>query len=350
MEVSPMQTIWRHLDTAPAYALAIGFATSTVLACQTDACAQTRGMADAAVDYPTKPIRIIAQFQAGTTTDLIARVVAQKLTDAVGRQVIVDNRPGAGGRLGTQLGANATPDGYTLTMGVSGAFGIAPALYSQLPYDAVGDFAPVTNVVTQSQVLVTSPASPVKTVDDLVRMAKVRPGELNYGSVGPGTATHLSMEMLQSFAKIKLTHVPFKGSSDVHSELIRGDVLVFFDGLPASLPLIKSGRLRAIAVSTAQRQLSLPELPTVAESGYPGFAAFGWAGIVAPAKTPVPVLDKLNRELVRIVHSPETKARFIEMGNTPVGDTRAEFAAFIKSEIAKWTRIVKEAGVKVDQS
>ena len=312
-------------------------------------CAQSQAADDPAHDYPARPVRIIAQFQAGTTTDLIARVVAQKLTEAWGRQVVVDNRPGAGGRIGTQLGANATPDGYTLTMGISGAFGIAPALYTRLPYDAINDFAPVSNVVIQSQVLVTSPASPVKTVEDLVRIAKPRPGEFNYGSVGLGTATHLSVEMLQSFTGIKLVHVPFKGSSEVHSELLRGGVLVFFDGLPASLPLIKAGRLRGIAVSTAQRQALVPDLPTVAESGYPGYDAFGWSGIVAPAKTPVPILVKLNRDLVRIVSSPDTKARLIEMGNTPVGSTREEFAAFMKAEIAKWTKIVKEANVQVDQ-
>ena len=302
-----------------------------------------------ALEYPARPIRIIAQFQPGTTTDLIARVVAEKLTEAFGRQVIVDNRPGAGGRLGTQIGAIAAADGYTLTMGISGAFGIAPALYAQLPYDVLRDFAAVTTLVTQAQVLVTSPASAFKTVDDLVRSAQAKPGELNYASVGAGTATHLPMELLQSVSKSKMTHVPFKGSSEAHLELLRGGVQAFFDGLPSSLPLIRSGRLRAIAVSSARREPALPDLPTVAESGFPGFEALGWAGIVAPAKTPQPILEKLNRELVRIVNLPETRTRFVAMGFTPVGDTREEFSAFIKAEIAKWTRVAKEANVKVEQ-
>ena len=313
-----------------------------------DSFAQTQ-VAPEALEYPSRPIRIIAQFQPGTTTDLIARVVAEKLTEAFGRQVIVDNRPGAGGRLGTQIGAAASADGYTLTMGISGAFGIAPALYAQLPYDVLRDFAAVTTLVTQAQVLVTNPASPFRTVDDLVRGAQARPGELNYASVGPGTATHLTMELLQSVSRTKMTHVPFKGSSEAHLELLRGGVQAFFDGLPSALPLIRSGRLRGIAVSTARREPSLPDLPTVAESGYPGFEALGWAGIAAPAKTPAPILDKLNRELVRIVNLPETKARFLSMGFSPVGDTREEFSAFIKAEIAKWTRVAKDANVKVDQ-
>lgn len=304
--------------------------------------------ADPAKSYPNRPIRIIAQFQPGTTTDLIARLVGQKLTEALGQQVVVDNRPGAGGRVGTEIAAAATPDGYTLAMGISGAFGIAPGLYPKLPYNVLRDFAPISNVATQAQVLVTGSASPVKTVGDLVGLARAKPGALNYGSVGPGTATHLAMEMLQSFAKVKLTHVPFKGSPAAHQELISGQVHVMFDGLPAAMPLIGAGRLRGIAVSTARRQALAPDLPTVAESGYPGFDAAGWAGVVAPAKTPVAILDRLNAEIVRIVNAPDVKERLATMGFNPVGDTRAQYAAFIKAEIAKWSRIISEAGVKAE--
>ncbi len=303
---------------------------------------------DLAKDYPNRPVRIIAQFAPGTTTDVVARVVAERLAESWSSPVIVENRPGAGGRVGTEIAAKATPDGYTLTMGISGAFGIAPALYPKLPYDAIRDFAPVTNVTTQAQVLVTGSASPMKTVTDLVRAAQSQPGVMNYGSVGPGTATHLAMEMLQSFGKIRLTHVPFKGSAAAHVDLIGGQIHVMFDGLPASLPHIKSGRLRGIAVSTAQRQSFVPELPTVAEAGYAGFEAVGWAGIVAPAGTPNAILDKLNREIVRIISTQETKARFAAMAINPVGDTREQFGAFIKAEIAKWRGVIKEAGVKVE--
>ena len=313
-----------------------------------EASAQARGDADPAKSYPNRPIRIIAQFQPGTTTDLIARLVGQKLTEAWGQQVVVDNRPGAGGRVGTEIAAAATPDGYTLTMGISGAFGIAPGLYPKLPYDVLRDFAPISNVATQAQVLVAGAASPVRTVGDLVKLARAKPGALNYASVGPGTATHLSMEMLQSVAKVKLTHVPFKGSPAAHQELIGGQVHVMFDGLPAAAPLINAGRLRGIAVSTVNRQQLAPDLPTVAESGYPGFDAAGWAGVVAPAKTPVPILDKLNAEIVRIVNAPDVRERLATMGFNPVGDTRAQYAAFIKAEIAKWSRIISEAGVKAE--
>lgn len=310
--------------------------------------AQAGSGADPAKNYPSRPVRIIAQFQPGTTTDIIARIIGQKLTEAWGQQVVIDNRAGAGGVVGTEIGAKATPDGYTLTMGVSGAHGIAPGLYTKLPYDVLRDFAPITNVVTQAQVLIASNAVPAKTVTEVVDMAKRKPGAMNYASVGPGTATHLTMEMLQSFAKIKLNHIPFKGSPAAHIELMGGQVHVMFDGLPAALPHIRSGKLRGIAVSTAQRQQFAPDLPTVAEAGYPGFDATGWAGIVAPAKTPAPILDKLNREIVRIINMPETKERLSGMGFNPVGDTRAQYAEFIKAEIAKWSRVVKEAGVKVD--
>jgi tripartite-type tricarboxylate transporter receptor subunit TctC len=310
--------------------------------------AQTRSGDDAAKDYPSRPVRIIAQFQPGTTTDIIARLIGQRLTEAWGQQVVIDNRAGAGGVVGTEIGAKATPDGYTLTMGVSGAFGIAPGLYAKLPYDVVRDFAPITNVVTQAQVLIASTAVPAKSVTEVVEMAKAKPGALNYASVGAGTATHLTMEMLQSFAKVRLNHIPFKGSPAAHIELIGGQVHFMFDGLPAALPQIRSGKLRGIAVSTAQRQQYAPDLPTVAQSGYPGFDAAGWAGLVAPAKTPAPILDKLNREMVRIINTPETRERLIGMGFNPVGDTRAQYAEFIKAEIAKWRRVVNDAGVKVE--
>ena len=307
------------------------------------------GAATAAeIAYPTKPIRIIAQFQPGTSTDILARVVAQKLTEAWGQQVVVDNRPGAGAIVGTEIGARAAPDGYTLTRGVSSAFGINPSLYSKLPYDAIRDFAPVTNIALTPQTLVTSPSSPYKAVKELVAAAKAKPGAINFASLGSGSTSHLTMEMFKSAAAIQLNHVPYKGSPAAHADVMTGQLAVMFDAIPAVLPHIKSGRLRGLGLATQTRSPLVPELPTIAESGYPGFEAVGWIGIVAPAKTPAAILDKLNSQIVRMLKEPDVRERLNALAFTPVGGTRAEFGAFIKSEIAKWGKAVKESGAKAD--
>jgi len=301
-----------------------------------------------AQNYPSRPIRIIAQFTPGTSTDILARVIGQKLTEAWGQQVVVDNRPGAGGIVGTEIGARAAPDGYTLTMGVSSAFGINPTLYSKLPYDAIKDFAPITNIALTPQTLVANPSFAAKSVKELVAAAKAKPGELNYASLGSGSTSHLTMEIFMSAAGIKLNHIPFKGSPAAHAELIGGQVPVMFDAIPAVLPHIKSGKLRGLGIGTLHRSPFLPELPTIAEAGYPGFEAVGWIGIVAPAKTPEAVLDKLNHEILRILQAPDVKDRLSSLAFTPVGDTRKEFAAFIQSEIAKWGKAVKDSGAKAN--
>ena len=298
--------------------------------------------------YPSRPIRLMVQFQPGTSTDITTRIIAQKLTEAWGQQVISDNRPGAGGTIATEIGAKATPDGYTLTMAPAGAISIAPALYPKLPYDVLRDFAPITNLVTVAQVLISSAAIPAKTVAEMVAYARSRPGTLNYASTSAGTASHLAMEMFQGIAKIKLNHIPFKGSPAAHLEIMSGQVHFMFDGLPAALALIRSGKIRGIAVTSLDRQKFAPELPTVAESGYPGFEAIGWVGILAPARTPAPILDKLNREIVRIVNLPETRERLDTLGFMAAPGTRAQHAAFIRSEIQKWSRVVREAGVKIE--
>lgn len=298
--------------------------------------------------YPSRPIRLIVQFPAGTGTDIMGRIIAQNLTEAWGRQVIVDNRPGAGGRLGTELGAKAAPDGYTLTMGVGGATGIAPAVYPNLPYDVLRDFAPITNMATWGMVLLANPAVPAKTVADVVELAKARPGALNYGSVGAGTISHLSMEMLQSFAKVKLVNIPFKGSAEAQSDLAGGRVQFMVDSLASSMPFIKAGKVRGIAVTSLERQRFAPDLPTIAESGYPGFQALAWGGVLARANTPAPILDKLNRELVRIASLPETRERFNSLGYNPAPSTRAQYTEFIRAEINRWRKVVKEAGIKLD--
>jgi len=301
-----------------------------------------------AQDYPGKPIRIIVQFTPGTSTDILARLVAQKMSEDWHQQVIVDNRPGAGAILGTEMGAKAAPDGYTLTMAVSSAFGINPTLYTKLPYDAVKDFAPISNLGLTPQTLVASPSAPFKTVKEFVSAAKQKPGQINFASLGSGSTSHLTMEMFRSTAGITLNHVPFKGSADAHTQLIGGQVPVMFDAIPATRPHIQSGKLRGLGIGTLQRSPFLPDLPTIAESGYAGFEAVGWIGIAAPAKTPAPILDKLNAEMVKIIHEPDVKEKLGTLAFTPVGDSRAEFAAYMKSEIAKWGKAVKESGARAD--
>jgi tripartite-type tricarboxylate transporter receptor subunit TctC len=301
-----------------------------------------------AENYPTRPIRIIAQFTPGTSTDILARVIGQKLTESWGQQVVVENRPGAGGLVGTEMGAKASPDGYTLTMAVSSGFGINPTLYSRLPYDAVKDFAPITNIALTPQTLVSNPGFAAKTVKEFIAAAKAKPGQINFASLGSGSTSHLTMEMFRSAAGILLNHVPFKGSPDAHANLFSGQIPVMFDAIPAVLPHVKAGRLRALGIGSAQRSPFLPEVPTIAESGFPGFEAVGWIGIAAPAKTSPAVLDKLQAEIVRIINTSEMKERLATLAFTPVGDSRAEFARFIKSEIAKWGKAVKESGAKAD--
>lgn len=298
--------------------------------------------------YPSRPIRIIAQFQPGTSTDILARVIAQKLTESFGQQVVVDNRPGAGGVVGTEIGAHAPPDGYTLTMGVSSAFGINPTLYSKLPYDAIRDFAPISNMALTPQTLFTSPSNPAKSVKELVAAAKAKPGAINFASLGSGSTSHLTMEMFRSAAGIQLNHIPYKGSPAAHADVMTGQVQIMFDAIPAVLPQIKSGKLRGLGIGSKARSPLAPDVPTIAESGYPGFEAVGWIGLVAPAKTPTAILDKLNAEIVRILSQPDVNERLNTLAFTPVPGTRAEFGAFIKSEIAKWGKAVRESGAKAD--
>jgi tripartite-type tricarboxylate transporter receptor subunit TctC len=301
-----------------------------------------------AQQYPAKPIRIIVQFTPGTSTDILARVIAQKMGEDWGQQVVIDNRPGAGGVVGTELGAKASPDGYTLTMAVSSAFGINPTLYQKLPYDAIRDFAPIANLGLTPQTLVTNPSAAFKTVKEFVAAAKNKPAQINYASLGSGSTSHLTMEMFRAAAGIKLNHVPFKGSADAHTQLIGGQIPVMFDAIPATQPHVKSGKLRGLGIATLKRSPFLPDLPTIAESGYPGFEAVGWIGIAAPANTPTAILDKLNAEMVKILNQPDVKERLNTLAFTPVGDTRAQFAAYMKSEIAKWGKAVKESGAKAD--
>ena len=301
-----------------------------------------------AQNYPARPIRIIAQFQPGTSTDILARVIGAKLAEAWGQQVVVDNRAGAGGLVGTELGAKAAADGYTLTMAVSSGFGINPTLYAKLPYDVLRDFAPITNIALTPQTLVANLGFGAKSVKEFVALAKSRPGQINYASLGAGSTSHLTMEMFRSAAGIRLAHIPYKGSPAAHGELFAGQIPVMFDAIPAVLPHVKSGRLRGLGIGSARRSTFLPEVPTIAESGFPGFEAVGWIGIAAPAKTPAAILDRLNGEVRRIINTPEMKERLATLAFTPVGDSREEFARFIKTEIARWGKAVRESGAKAE--
>ncbi len=303
---------------------------------------------NAQTDYPSKPIRLIVQFTPGTSTDIIGRLVAQKFTEAWGQPVIVDNRPGAGAIIGTEAAAKSAPDGYTLVMAVSSAFGINPGLFPNLPYDVTRDFTLISNVVMTPQTLVVPGNSDVKSVKELVALAKAKPGALNYGSLGSGSTSHLTMELFRATAGIQLTHVPYKGSPPAYTDLFSGNLQLMFDAIPAVLPHAKSGKLRALAVGSSTRSPFLPDVPTVAESGYPGFEAVGWIGIAAPAKTPDAILDKINAEIARMLATVDVKERLASLGVTPAADSRAHFTGFVKSEIAKWGKLIRDANIKAD--
>ena len=311
-------------------------------------CGMVATSASLAQQYPSRPVRIIAQFTPGTSTDVMARVAAQRLSSTFNQQVIVDNRPGAGAVLGTELAAKATPDGHTLVMAVSSAFGINPTLYSRIPYDAVKDFDPIINLALTPQTLVANASAPFKNIKELVAYAREKPGTVNYASLGAGSTSHLTTEMFRAAAGIKLNHIPFKGSGDAHTQLMGGQIPIMHDAIPATLPHIKSGKLRGLGIGTLKRSSFLPDLPTIAESGYPGFEAVGWIGMAAPARTPQAALDKLNTELNRMLNDDTVKERLNTLAFTPVGGSRKEFGDYIKTEIAKWGKAIKESGARVD--
>jgi tripartite-type tricarboxylate transporter receptor subunit TctC len=300
-----------------------------------------------ASDFPNKAIRLVVPFPPGGATDAAARLVAVKMSEHWGQPVLVDNRAGAGGNVGSDLVAKAPADGYTLVMGVTGSHAINTSLYSKMPYDPVTDFVAVSQVAVVPNVLVVHPSVPAKNLAELVALAKKEPGKLNYASLGNGTAAHLGMEMLKSEAGVDITHVPYKGSAPAVSDLLAGQVQMMVDGLPSALPHIKAGKLRAIALTSLRRAPSLPDLPTISES-YPGFYADAWSGLFAPKGTPQPVVDKLSAEVQRILKLPDVREKLAALGAEPVGSTQAEFTAHVKREIDKWAKVVKTSGAKVD--
>jgi tripartite-type tricarboxylate transporter receptor subunit TctC len=297
--------------------------------------------------YPTKPIRIIVPFPAGGTSDILARAIGQKLTEEWKQQVIVDNRPGAGANIGAEIVAKSPPDGYTLFI-ASTIHTINPSLYGKLAYDPVRDFTPITLIATTSQVLVVHPSLPVRTVKEFIAYAKKRPGEINYSSAGNGSQPHLTAELFKSRTGINIVHVPYKGAPPAMADLLAGHVAVSFATSPSAVPQVKAGKLRALGVSTARRIAALPDVPTISEAGVPGFEASGANGLVGPAGMPLPIVDKLNAAVSRIVNEPAMSRYLSGQGADPHTTTPEEYGAYIRSEVAKWAKVVKESGARID--
>jgi tripartite-type tricarboxylate transporter receptor subunit TctC len=300
----------------------------------------------AAQQYPSKPIRLVVPFPPGGSTDIVARIVAQKLGTQLGQPLVIENRDGAGGTLGTAVVAKAPPDGYTLVVGTTSTHVVAPSVYQKLEYDPVKDFAPVSLMAVTPYLLVVNPSVPAKSVKELVELMKAQPGKLNYASAGVGSTTHLAMEMLKGASNTSAVHVPYKGNGPAGTAVIAGQVEILFGSLPAVLPHAKSGKVRALAVGTPKRSPSLPEVPTVAESGYPGFDASLWLAIMAPAGTPGPVIERLNKEVIAAVGAKDTAELLDKNGAEPLTSTPAELAEIIKDGVVKYAKVVKDAGVK----
>ena len=303
----------------------------------------------AAQNYPEKPIRFIVPYAAGGTTDLLSRAIAQKLSEAVGQAVIPDNRPGAGGNLGAEIVAKSPPDGYTMLMAPVSPMAINVTLYgSKMTFDPEKDFAPVTLVAKVPLVLVVHPSVPVKTLAELIALAKAKPGQLNYGSAGNGSSNHLVGEMFKTAAGIDLVHIPYRGGGPGMMALVAGQIDLLVGQVPTVTPMVNAGRLRAIAVSGSKRSPALPEVPTMSESGLPGFDATAWYSIVVPAGTPKPIISRLNAELVKILKSPDIRDRLISEGADVETSTPEELADFVRAEIPKWAKAVKDSGSKLD--
>ena len=298
--------------------------------------------------YPNRPVRWIVTYPPGGPTDVVARAVGARLTEAWGQQVVIDNRAGAGGVIGTDLAAKAVPDGYTLLFGTSAGLTINPALSSKLPYDALKDFAPVSLLVLNPQILVLNNAVPANSVKELIAYAKARPGQLNYASVGQGSPNHLGMELLKALAGIDIVHVPYKGTGPAITDLLGGQVQLMFNSMPSVLPLVKSGKLKGLAVGSAQRSPAIPDLPTVAEAGVPGFENVTWYGMFAPARTPHDIIMKLNKQVVKILADPAMAQRLASQGAEPRSSTPEELVKFMQVESVRWKKVIQAAGIQLE--
>ncbi len=324
-----------------------GFIRFTAIAASTAALAATCGVVQAQA-WPSKPVRLIVPFPPGGGNDVIARAVAQKLGDRLGQAVVVENRAGANGIVGLQAMMQAAPDGHTIAVGAAGPLAVNPSLYDKLPYDPLKDFAPITNLVNFPLLLVTHPSVAAKTTRELVALAKAQPGKLHYSSPGSGNSGHLAGELFNTMAGVKTVHVPYKGQGPALTDLIAGQVQMLYSSIPSVLPHVRQGQLNAIAVGSAKRIPSLPDIPTIAESGVPGYEAYSWVGMVAPAATPRVVVQRLNREIVEILKEKDVAEKLNGQGALPVGDSPEQFASYIKAEIDKWGAVVRSSNIKVD--
>jgi tripartite-type tricarboxylate transporter receptor subunit TctC len=323
-----MKTISKHLAVA---ALALASATTV----------QAQG------NYPSQPIRIVVTFTSGGAPDILARLIGERLQQAWGQSVVIENKPGAGGNTGADTVAKAAPDGHTVVLGTVGTHSINGALYSKMPYDMVKDFAPVTLLATTPNMLVIHNDVPAKNLKEFIALGK-KEGKMTFASSGSGTSIHVSGELFKTMTGIDMTHIPYKGRASAIPDLLGGRVTMMFDNMPSSLPLVREGKLRALGVTSATRSAAAPDIPTLAESGLPGFEAVSWFAMFAPANTPKPVIDKLQGEVSRIIRAPEISKRLLELGLDPVGGTPAELAQYQKSEITKWAKVVKDSGATVE--
>ncbi len=301
-----------------------------------------------AQSYPTKPITIIVPFSAGGTTDILARVVGLHMSATLGQPVIVDNRAGAGGNIGGQAAARANADGYTIFMGTVGTHAINQSLYKKMPFDPIKDFAPLSRVAMVPNLLVANPGQPYKSVKELIAYAKANPGKVNFASAGNGSSIHLSGELFKQMTGVDMQHVPYKGSAPAVADLLGGQTSIMFDNMPSAIPHVKGGKLRALAVTTATRSPALPDVPTIAEAGGPGYEATSWFGLLAPTGTPPAVVAQLNAAILKALADPEVKKKLAEQGAEAHGETPDQFAAFIKSETAKWGKVVQASGASLD--
>ena len=299
-------------------------------------------------DYPNKAIRFIMPYPIGGSIDIAGRMVAQRLAENLGQAVVIDNRTGAGGIVGTETGARAAADGYTLLMGGTGTLALSPSLQKSLPYDPNKDFTPVTLLVTIPYVVVVHPAVRVNNIRELIALAKAKPNEINYGSGGSGSAPHLAAELFKTMADVKITHVPYKGSTPAITDTMSGQVQLTFTGIPSVMTQMKAGRLRPIGVTSLIRAAALPDVPTIAESGVPGYEVNPWFGVLLPARAAQPLVARINAEILKVLQQPATRERFAAEGFEAAGNTPAQFAAYIKSEQVKWAKVIKDGGIRAD--
>lgn len=299
-------------------------------------------------DYPLKPVRLVVPFPPGGINDVLARVLGQKLTENLGVTVVIDNRPGAGGTIGSNIAAKAVPDGYTLLFGATSTVAVSPSMYSKLPYDPVKDFSPIVQIASVASVLIVNPSLPVQSAKELITLAKAKPGQLNFGSAGAGTSHHLGGELFNTLAGINMVHVPYKGGAPAMTDLIGGQISILFEPLPTALPQIKGRKVRPLAVTTPQRSPVLPDLPTIAAAGLPGYDLTIWFGVLAPARTSREIVNRLNAEILKVLQSADVRERLAAQGAESIGDNPGQFAAHIEKEITRWAAVVKASGARID--